>query len=143
MSSAGMDRETGRLIHNFDHVAQSIGDVLTTGIGQRAVREWYGFPGLAMLGENMNHDNLVKFFQIVAIALSMRQKNGLPVEPRFRVIKIVPLEALRSGEFACRLEGEYLPRGHLGDFTPAGKRRVVLSGSGSRFTAVEEAESIG
>lgn len=138
MTSVGMDRRTGRIIRGFDHVAQSIGDILTTNIGERIHREWYGFPGFRYLGEPLNRETLVKFLNMIYVALTMRQKNGLPVEPRFKVKRTVPLEANRQGEFKCRLEGEYMPRGHLGDFTVEGTRRIVLTNTGNRFTAVEE-----
>ncbi len=128
MSSVGMDRVTGRIIRGFAHVVQSVGDILTTNIGERIHREWYGFPGFRLLGEPLNRFT----------PLTMRQKNGLPVEPRFRVIRAVPLAATRQGEFRCRLEGEYMPRGHLGDFTVEGKRKIVLTNAGNRFTAIED-----
>lgn len=115
MASAGMDRETGRLLTDFDHVAQSVGKVLTTQITERIMREWFGFPGFAMLGENMNRRNLTRFLQLIAIALTKRQLNGLPAEPRFRVVKVMPIAVGRDGHFECRIEGLYLPRGHLGD----------------------------
>ncbi|MBN9444382.1 baseplate assembly protein [Bosea sp. (in: a-proteobacteria)] len=133
-----MDRVTGRIIRGFAHVVQSVGDILTTNIGERIHREWYGFPGFRLLGEPLNRFTLVKFLNLIFIALTMRQKNGLPVEPRFRVIRAVPLAATRQGEFRCRLEGEYMPRGHLGDFTVEGKRKIVLTNAGNRFTAIED-----
>ncbi|MFC5509268.1 GPW/gp25 family protein [Bosea massiliensis] len=138
MSSVGMSRETGRLIFGFDHVVQSVGDILTTNIAERLFREWYGFPGFRLLGEPLNQVTLVKFLNLIFIALTLRQKNGLPVEPRFRVTRAVPLEANRQGEFLCRLEGEYMPRGHLGDFTVEGKKKIVITNAGDRFTAIED-----
>ncbi len=137
MASAGMDRRTGRLLRDFAHVVQSIEDILTTDIAERITREWYGFPGFKMLGELLNEPNLLRFFQLVAVALTMRQLNGLPAEPRFRIVKLSLLEATRAGEITCRIEGEYLPRGHLGDFTPAGARSVILTNADGRFTASE------
>lgn len=137
MASVGMNRETGRLIRDFDHVTQSIGDILTTNIAERVIREWYGFPGFSLLGEPMNRVNLVRLLQLIAIALSMRQLNGLPAEPRFRIARMVPLSTERDGNFSCRLDGEYMPLGHLGDFTPEGQRKVILSQSGSRFVAAD------
>lgn len=138
MSSVGMDRVTGRLIGGFDHVVQSIGDILTTNIAERMYREWYGFPGFRLLGELLNRATLIKFLNLIVIALTLRQKNGLPVEPRFKVTRVTPLSADRQGEFACRIEGEYMPRGHLGDFTVEGKKKIVLTRSGNRFTAIED-----
>lgn len=135
MASAGMDRESGRLLTNFDHVAQSVGKVLTTQITERIMREWFGFPGFAMLGENMNRRNLARFLQLIAIALTKRQLNGLPAEPRFRVIKVTPLVVGRDGAFECRLEGLYLPRGHLGDERTERELAIGVNRSHDGFTA--------
>ena len=135
MASLGMDRETGRMLTNFDHVAQSIGKILTTQISERVMREWFGFPGFSMLGESMNRRNLVRFLQLMAIALSKRQLNGLPAEPRFRVSKLVPLAVDRQGNFECRVEGEYLPRGHLGDPTPESALAFSVKRNETGFTA--------
>ena len=135
--SVGMDRETGRVITGFDHVLQSIGDIFSTELAERPLREWYGFPGLRLLGEPMNEANILRFFQDLVSALEVIELNGLPREPRFKIIQIVPLAAERSGNLSCRLEGEYRPRGHLGDFTPATVKRILISGAGDKFSAID------
>ena len=135
MASAGMDRESGRILTDYDHVAQSIGKVLTTQITERVMREWFGFPGFAMLGESMNRRNLARFLQLIAIALTKRQLNGLPAEPRFRVVKVVPVSTARDGNFECRVEGEYLPRGHLGDERSERDLIIGVSRSNDGFVA--------
>ena len=40
--TAGVDRQTGRLLTESAHIAQSIGDILSTPIGTRVMREDYG-----------------------------------------------------------------------------------------------------
>ncbi len=127
MASFGTDAETGRGLADFDHVVQSIGIILTTGIGERLMREWFGYPGLALLGELANEFTIVRFWNAVITALTLIQLNGLPTEPRFRIIGIRTKKIDRSGLYEVELEGEYMPRGHLGDFTVEARRtfRVV------------------
>lgn len=138
MSSVGMDRRTGMRIYGFDHVAQSIGDILTTNLGERFLREWYGFPGFRLLGEPMNEQNLNLFRQYIYYALEPKQLNGLSVEPRFKVRSVIPLAADRQGHFQCRIIGDYLPRGHLGDFTVEGQKKILISNTdGVILTTVE------
>lgn len=122
MSSLGVDWRTGKWLSGWPHVLQSIEVILTTHIGDRIAREWFGFPGARLLGELANEQTIVKFFQTIAMALTIRQLNGLPAEPRFRLTKIVPLEITRDGHLRVRLDGTYYPRGHLGDFSPEDSR---------------------
>lgn len=130
MASFGTDAETGRGLSDFDHVVQSIGIILTTGIGERIMREWFGYPGLALLGELANEFTIIRFWNAVLTALTVTQLNGLPTEPRFRIIKIGTRTIDRSGLYECSIEGQYMPRGHLGDFTVEARRtiRVVREG---------------
>ncbi len=137
MASCGIDRRTGRPLTDFDHICQSIGVILTTRLGERVMREWVGFPGYAYLGELMNSQNLIRLLQLISITLTLRQLNGLPIEPRFRVVRITPLSANRAGFFECRIDGEEIPRGHLGDFTPARRRSILLTGSSGVYSAQE------
>lgn len=39
---SGMNRKTGKALHDEDHIAQSIADILTTPIGTRVMRRDYG-----------------------------------------------------------------------------------------------------
>jgi Bacteriophage baseplate protein W len=124
MSSCGIDDLTGKPLKDFDHVVQSIGIILTTAIGERVMREWFGFPGLKLLGENATPQVIIRFWNAVLAALTMIQLNGLPTEPRFRIVKISRHEIDRSGLYRFAIEGDYMPRGHLGDFTV--ERRLQL-----------------
>lgn len=122
MASSGVDWRTGKPITDFDHVAQSIEVILSTTIGSRIMREWFGFPGIRLLGELENEVTIVRFFGTIAMTLSITQLNGLPAEPRFRLLKIVPTEVTREGTLGVRLDGIYYPRGHLGDFSQTDAR---------------------
>lgn len=136
MASTGVNRRTGKPIRDFDAVLQSIEVILTTGIGELLIREWFGFPGGRLLGENLTAQTILRFFQCVFMALSLKQVNGLAAEPRFRITRLVPLDADRQGNFSFRIEGEYMPRGHLGDTTVDGSRAaIVSSGSGTILVA--------
>lgn len=124
--SAGINRETGRLLTDFDHVVQSIGVIFSTGIGSAVLREWFGFPGMSLLGKLATATTISRFFRAIALALTLRQLNGLPAEPRFRLVKITPISLGRDGNLVVLLEGIYFPRGHLGDFTPESGTPVKL-----------------
>lgn len=126
MASTGVDWRTGKVIRDMDHVAQSIEVILCTPIGSRMGREWFGFPGTRLLGELANQATIVKFFQYISMALTIRQLNGLPAEPRFRLTSIVPLDITRDGALECRLDGTYYPRGHLGDFSTSDAKLSAL-----------------
>jgi phage baseplate assembly protein W len=137
MASLGTDAATGKPLADFDHVVQSIGIILTTGIGERVMREWFGYPGLALLGELANEQTILRFWNAVVTALTVLQVNGLPTEPRFRIVKINSTRIDRSGLYEVQVEGDYMPRGHLGDFTVDSRRsmRVIDGDKGLRATA--------
>jgi phage baseplate assembly protein W len=126
MSSLGMDRETGMSLTGWSHVMQSVADILTVRVGEQFLRRWYGSPAVRLLGELGNQRNIVRFFNVVKIAIDLW-------EPRYRIRRIIPLSLDRAGTFAFQIEGTYYPRGHLGDFTPAGVRRVTISADGGSF----------
>lgn len=117
MSSYGIDRETGRLLTGWEHVAQSIGVILTTRFGERVMRRWFGSLVPNLLGENMVPETFVRFFSAVGSALEQ--------EPRVRLLQVLPLSVSRDGRAELKIDVEYRPRGHLGDLTPEGRKRVV------------------
>lgn len=47
---AGVDRRTGKVIGQADHIRQSIEVILTTPTGSRVMRRTFGFPGLDAQG---------------------------------------------------------------------------------------------
>lgn len=123
--STGMDRNTGRRLTDFAHIAQSVGDIFSTSFGERILRRFYGSDLPRLLGENMVPTTFLRFFAAFATALLQ--------EPRLLLLRVIPLSVDRDGKAGMRLVFEERPRGHLGDFTPAGKRYVDIAQRGASY----------
>jgi phage baseplate assembly protein W len=124
----GMDRRTGKLLTGWQHVLQSLDVIFTTHFGQRVMRRWFGSFVPKILGENMTPSTVLRFWTAICIAIDTW-------EPRYRVIRIVPRgssDQMLKGALGFEIEGVYMPRGHLGDFTPEQDiRSVRLGGNAS------------
>jgi len=126
MASTGVNRHTGRLLTDWEHVLQSIEVILATRFGDRVMRRWFGSNIPVLLGRNMVTVTFVRFYAAVGVALTQ--------EPRVELIRISPLSATREGHAGFLIELHYRPRGHLGDFTVEGTKRITVSpGSGDRL----------
>lgn len=121
---AGIDARTGRPLGGWPHVVQSIGILLTTALGHRVMRRHVGSVTPQLLGRLLNGPTMLRLLQSIAIPIEL-------FEPRFRVLRVRPISATREGRAEILIEGEYRPRGHLGDFTPEGTRRVTLALGGA------------
>lgn len=124
MSSVGVDRETGRVLRDWDHVVQSLKVIFTTSFGERILRRRFGSMVPALIGrENITVGALLRFATAIIVAIELW-------EPRFKIRQITfpaernPPETLRQGKLSMALLGEYRPRGHLGDDRPEGGERV-------------------
>ena len=121
--STGINRWTGKALTDRDHVVQSLLVIFTTFFGTRIMRWWFGSNVAPILGrENVTPSTFIRFFSAIGSALVW--------EPRVSLIQITFLgnqDDLRLGKAAFLLNLQYRPRGHLGDFTPAGARRVTVS----------------
>ncbi len=132
LAGSGIDRQTGRALIGWPHVAQSLEVIFTTPFGERIMREWFGSDVTALLGRNMNQREVLSFWTSVWTAIDT-------FEPRYKVTKLTPLEASRLGHLSIAIEGVYRPRAHLGDFEPEGKRKVkFVVGEDRRLEAVPE-----
>lgn len=129
-AGVGTDRFTGARLDGWPHVAQALGDIFATRYGERVMRRYLGSAVPNLLGENMVPETFVKFFAAIGVALEQ--------EPRVKLIQVTPLSVARNGRAGMRIEVEYRPRGHLGDFTPVGHKRVILSGTGPRYDVTVE-----
>ena len=116
---AGIDAVTGLPLAGWPHVVQSIGVIISTRLGDRNMRRWFGAVTLALLGRLANKRMLLRFMQSIAVAIDLH-------EPRFHVLRVTPVALERSGRIKIVIEGEYRPRGHLGDPRPEGTRRITL-----------------
>ena len=122
----GFDRETGSLIVGWEHVVQSIRVIFTTPYGERIRREWFGSLVPAMLGRNITPEMLLRFYVTIGAALEAW-------EPRFRIVKFRPTDLTREGSLRIDIEGEYMPRAHLRDYTVEGPRRLAVEGTARGF----------
>jgi len=120
----GINRLTGRPISGWSDVIQSLAVIFTTRFGERVMRRWFGSDVPGLLGRNLVPSTILKFWAAIAIAVELW-------EPRFKFTQITPLGSdveWREGKIGFRIDGIYRPRGHLGDFTPAGPRSFTVAG---------------
>lgn len=77
----GVNASTGTSIDGIDHLAQSIGDILSTPIGSRVMRRDYGSLLPQLVDQPFNGATRVRLFGAIATAL-MRW------EPRLRLTRV-------------------------------------------------------
>lgn len=77
----GMDRNTGTSIDLWGHILQSIGDILTTRIGTRVERRFYGSELPGLVDRPANPDSILDVYVATAGALEQW-------EPRVTLRKI-------------------------------------------------------
>lgn len=127
---SGFDRQTGLPLSGFPHVVQSIHVIFTTRVGERVMRRWFGSGAPALLGRLMTPKVILLFITTLSVAIDLW-------EPRFKVARIAmgrnSAESLRSGVLSFVIEGEYRPRGHLGDRTSEGIRRISFDLTADRL----------
>jgi len=100
---AGVSATTGKTLAGRDHLAQSIGDILSTPIGTRVMRRDYGSVLPDLIDRPINDETVVDIFAGIAEALDRW-------EPRFRLARVVTVQA-QAGRLIVDLEGDYLPAG--------------------------------
>ena len=122
--SVGINRQTGQPIHDWDHVAQSIEVILTAPLtylptkrgpepmGEMVMLREFGSEVPELIGRPMISPVILAAYAATANALARW-------EPRFALTGALLREADEQGRLSLALRGLYLPRGHLGDFTPA------------------------
>ena len=124
---SGVSADTFEALDGFSHVEQSIGKILTTEIGERVHREFFGNPGLRLLGENITEATILRFYAIAWALIEL-------YEPRFRITRFNPDDASRFGTLELSFEGQFRRFAHL-DFEQArafvsledGAVRIVLA----------------
>lgn len=103
---AGVDPRTGKVLDGFEHVQQSLERIFTTHQGHRVMREWFGNPGLRLLGENATDRTILLWFNISWMLVEL-------FEPRFRVKKFIVNDISRIGFADVTMDGEFRPYAHL------------------------------
>jgi phage baseplate assembly protein W len=96
-----MDRRTGKPIEGNAHLAQSLGDLLSTPIGSRVMRRDYGSLLFGLIDQPLNPATRLLIF--AASALAIRQW-----EPRLRVKRfgLQLTGGLSAGAALLTIEGE-------------------------------------
>ncbi|MGJ8514675.1 hypothetical protein R84981_001128 [Carnimonas sp. R-84981] len=74
----GMSRFTGKALTENAHIAQSIGDILTTPIGTRLIRRYYGSLLPELIDQPMNDETRLKLMSATVDAITRW-------EPRVRI----------------------------------------------------------
>jgi phage baseplate assembly protein W len=103
---SGIDAVTGETLSGFDHVLQSLEKIFNTSQGARVMREWFGNPGLKLLGENMTDETILLWFNTLYMLVEL-------FEPRFRIVKFYVDDLDRLGFAEFTIVGEYRPYAHL------------------------------
>lgn len=117
--STGFNRYTGSLLTDFDHVRQSIGVILTTPVGSRVMRREFGSELFDLIDRPMTARVILAIYAAAVLAIARW-------EPRYAVTGMQLLSADAGGSLSLEFNGTYFPRGHLGDFTPAGDQRIII-----------------
>lgn len=103
----GINAETFGAIDGRDHLAQSVGVLLTTGLGERVMREWVGSPGVDLLGRQLNENTILQWWVVTWMVLDI-------FEPRLKNLRLIPLETDKSGNFQCIIAGDEVLSAYLG-----------------------------
>ena len=118
---AGIDAQTGKVLDGFEHVSQSLGKILSTRQGERVMREWFGNPGLKLLGEPQTDRTILLWFNVIYMLIEI-------FEPRFRVIQFDVNSLTQNGWGDFTMNGEYRPYAQL-DFIQAKAYVSIKDGS--------------
>ena len=101
---AGMSRETGNTLGGFDHLRQSIQDILTTPVGTRVHRRDYGSRLPRLVDRPINNSLVSDLVAATAEALDRW-------EPRLRLERVKIDSVSAEGKIELSLVGYYLLNG--------------------------------
>ncbi|WP_313026781.1 GPW/gp25 family protein [Brucella sp.] len=124
----GMSADTGLVLGGYDHVEQSLAKIITTRLGERWMHEWFGNPGLRLLGQNANEPNVLLWINTIWMLVDL-------YEPRFKIERFDLDGIHRDGLGEFSMFGQYRPFAHL-DWTQA-KAFVSVSGGTVRLSLAD------
>lgn len=104
MTSTGMSRTTGEILSDDDHIAQSIGDILTTPLGTRVMRRDYGSMLFELQDQPLNR--VTALLLIAASALAIARW-----EPRIVLTSVQISGDLASGQAVATVAGTRTDQG--------------------------------
>lgn len=115
----GFNRETFEPLGGWDHVVQSINDILTTQVGERVMRRDYGSRIPELIDKPMNQETILDLYVATYEAIDRW-------EPRFQIEHVTLVEGNPDGRATLECIGIWFPRGHLGDFSQQFPRSVAV-----------------
>ncbi|MCH2496015.1 MAG: GPW/gp25 family protein [Erythrobacter sp.] len=95
----GASNITGKPLDGDAHLAQSIGDILTTPLGSRVMRRDYGSLLFDLIDKPIN--GAIRMLLHAATAIALRRW-----EPRLRVTRVILLGEPQGGQLTLRIEGQ-------------------------------------
>src|SRR3954452_22144818 len=105
MQTSGMNRHTGKALEGFDHLRQSVADILSTRKGTRVMRREYGSDLAGLVDRPMNASLITAIYTETADALYRW-------EPRLRLGRVEgDLSGFAEGRIVLTLIGVYVPDG--------------------------------
>ncbi|KQW30752.1 hypothetical protein ASE36_00155 [Rhizobium sp. Root274] len=102
----GINARTGEVLTGFPEVLQSLQKVFSTWQGERVMREWFGNPGLKLLGENQTEATVIQWFNILYMLTEL-------FEPRYKISHFEANDMTQLGFSDFTLVGRYRPYAHL------------------------------
>lgn len=99
----GINASTGKPIEGFEHLKQSITDILCTPIGTRVMRRDYGSNLFNLIDRPVNRGGLLEIYAATIDALSKW-------EPRLSVESVKATSA-SAGRIVVNITGVYFPEG--------------------------------
>ena len=138
----GMDRFTGKMLQSFAHVEQSMEVIFATPFHERVLRRWVGSFVPHILGESAVARIITRFFWAIATAIDLWEPDYRikqtyfmgPAIDQWRPSFGTDINGLlRLGEVIFRTEGQWYPRGHLGDYTPYERKAAGLISRGGNL----------
>lgn len=97
----GLDRHTGARLGGHAHIAQSIGDILTTPIGSRVQRREYGSRIPELIDQPINSQTVIEFYVATAEALERW-------EPRIELTRVRLDKAGADGRVSLTIDYDVL-----------------------------------
>lgn len=108
----GTNSADGKTLSGIDHLRQSVRDILTTPLGSRVGRRWYGSELFKYVDAPVNRQTLADIYRVTAVALTATNPlTGLPIEPRFQLQSVLA-SSVAPGALVLDLTGQYLPDGN-------------------------------
>lgn len=94
----GSSNTTGKVLEGDAHLAQSIGDILSTPLGSRVMRRDYGSLLFELIDKPIN--GAIRMLLHAATAIALRRW-----EPRLQLTRVTLLGEPQGGSLTIRVEG--------------------------------------